>query len=180
MPPLTGLGDLAGAGLQRCRAYGAEKNLDDNAAERVRLKANNEIGSKIIGRSYVRMQPIDQRFRFTLDICIVWVLLVIPTFILTHNIDIGPWYSYVAILIVVPLFGTFVLFGPVLLIRQVIRSGSRGRFVARIFLSILLVAILLFGGLFLSGLYTERRARILAFIFIAIATAYLGRERVDK
>jgi hypothetical protein len=62
----------------------------------------------------------------------------------------------------------------VILVRQIFRSGSRGWFVTRMFLAILLVAVLLFGGLFLSGFYTESRARILAFIFAAAATVFLS------
>lgn len=120
------------------------------------------------------MQTIDRPFRFTSDFCVVWALLVVPTFLLTHRSDFGPWYSYAGILILLPLFAAFVLYGPVLLVRQVIRSGSRGWFVARMFLAILLVAVLLFGGLFLSGFYTESRARILAFVFAAAATMFLS------
>jgi|1185.fasta_scaffold1796692_1 hypothetical protein len=51
--------------------------------------------------------------------------------------------SYAAMLVVVPLFATFALYGPVLLARQIIHSGSRGWFVARVFVSILLTAALL-------------------------------------
>jgi len=120
------------------------------------------------------MQAIDRPFRFTWDFCVVWALLVVPVFFLTRSRDIGPWYSQAALLILAPLFATFVLYGPVLLVRQVIRSGSRGSFVARVFASIVLAAVLLFGGLFLSGGYTESGARILAFVFTAAAIVYLS------
>jgi hypothetical protein len=120
------------------------------------------------------MQAIDRPFRFTWDFCIVWTLLLIPVFFLTRSHDIGPWYSEAALLILAPLFATFVLYGPVLLVRQMIRSGSRGWFAIRVFLSILLAAVLVFGGLLLSGVYSESRARILGFVFTAIATVYLS------
>ena len=120
------------------------------------------------------MQTIDRPFRFTLDFCVVWALLTVPAFLLTRRMDIGPWYSDCAFLIVVPLFATFALYGPGLLMRQFVRSGSRGWFVARVFLSVVLVAILLFGGLLVSGFYTESRSRILAFVFMAAATVYLN------
>lgn len=120
------------------------------------------------------MQPIDRPFRFTWDFCVVWAILVVPTFLLTRHLDFHPWYSYAGILILSPLFAAFILYGPVLLVRQVFRSGSRGGFVARLFFAILLVAVLLFGGLFLSGFYTESRARILAFFFAAAATMFLS------
>ena len=120
------------------------------------------------------MEAIDRRFRFTWDFCVVWALLVVPVFFLTHSRDIGPWYSEAALLILAPLFATFALYGPVLLVRQVVHSGSRGWFVLRVFLSRLLVAVVLFGGLLLSGVCTESRARILGFVFTAVATVYLS------
>ena len=119
------------------------------------------------------MHTIDRPFRFTWDFCVVWMLLVVPTFFLTRRHDFGPWYSQASLLIVAPLLATFVLYGPVLLFRQVIRSGARGWFVARVFLSIVFVAALLLGGLLLSGFYTESRARMLAFVFIIAAIVYL-------
>jgi hypothetical protein len=126
------------------------------------------------------MQTIDRPFRFTWDFVVVWALLVAPAFLLTYRSDLGPWYSYCGILILLPLFATFVLYGPVLLARQMIRSSSRGWFVARVFLSIVLVAVLLFGGLFLSGFYTESRARMLAFFFTAAATIYLSWRTEER
>ena len=108
-----------------------------------------------------------------LDFGVVWALLAVPTFFLIRPADIGPWYSETAALILLPLFATFVLYGPVLLARQIICSGSHGWFVARVLLSIVMFALLLFGGLFLSGKYTETGARLLAFVFSAFATAYL-------
>jgi len=120
------------------------------------------------------MQTVDRPFRFTWDFCIVWVLLVVPTFFLTRRLDLGPWYSGAAFFVLVPLFAAFVLYGPVPLVRQMVRSGSRGRFAARVFLSVAFVAVLLFGGLLFSGLYTESGARIFAFVFTALATGYLS------
>ena len=123
------------------------------------------------------MQPIDQPFRLTRDFCVVWTLLLVPAFFLTRSRDIGPWYSQAAMLILAPLFAAFLVYGPVLLARQVIRSGSRGWFVARLFLSIILTAALLLGLLLISGFYTETRAHIFAFAFTAAATAYLTWTR---
>jgi predicted permease len=60
------------------------------------------------------------------------------------------WDDYIFLLFV-SLFCTFLIYGPVLLVRQIVRSGSRGSFVARVFLSILLVTILFFIGLYISG-----------------------------
>ena len=125
------------------------------------------------------MQAIDRPFRFARDFCVVWALLVVPTFFLTRRHEVGPWYSEAAFLILAPLFATFVLYGPVLLARQVVRSGSHGWFVARVFLSIVLAAALLLGGLLVSGFYTESRARIIAFVFMIAATVYLNWKLKD-
>ena len=127
------------------------------------------------------MRAIDRPYRFTWHFVVVWALLVVPTFFLVRGHDVGPWYSKGALLIVVPLFATFVLYGPVLLM-QVIRSGSRGWFVVRVFFSIVFAEALLFGGLVVSGFYTESMASIVGFLFTAVATAYLnGRlERGER
>lgn len=123
--------------------------------------------------AYLCMEPIDRPFRFTWDFCLVWALLVLPTFLITHGLDLGPWYSYGAILILLPLFATFALYGPILIARQVVRSGAHGSGVLRILISIILAAVLLFVGLFVSGFYSQGNARILAFFFVAAAVIYL-------
>ena len=120
------------------------------------------------------MQPIDKKFRFTWDFCVVWGLLAVPIFFFSRRWDVGPWYSCLAFTIVIPLFATFIIYGPVLLARQIVQSGSRGWFVARVVLSILAVAILIFGGLLLTGTYTEGRGDVLAIVFPGAATFYLS------
>ena len=120
------------------------------------------------------MEPIDRRFRFSRDFCVVWALLAVPVFFFLRERDVGPWYSEGAFLIVVPLFATFVLYGPVALVRQVIGSGSRGLFVAPVFVSIVVTAALLLCGLLISGFYSESRARAIAFVFTGAATVYLN------
>ncbi len=127
------------------------------------------------------MQPIDKPFRFTLDFCLVWALLAVPTFFLTRHSDfVSPWYSYAGVLILLPLFAAFVLYGPVLLVQQIFQSGSYGWFVFRVFVSIVLVATLLLVGLYFSGFYTQWRARLLAFVFTAAATVYLSWRTEQK
>ena len=126
------------------------------------------------------MQPIDRPFRFTWDFCVVWALLALATFFLMRQQTfLGPWYSYAALLILASLFETFVLYGPVLLARQVIRSEAHGRFVLRVLAFMVATAGLLLGGLLLTGNYTEHRANVLALIFTLGATVYLSwmRER---
>jgi hypothetical protein len=119
------------------------------------------------------MQPIDRPFRFSWDFCVVWALLAVPTFFFTRRVDIGPWYSHYGCIILISLFATFVLYGPVLLSRQIVRSGSHGGVVLRVLISILLVAVLLFMGLMVSGFYSRGNARILAFFFVVMAIVYL-------
>ena len=97
------------------------------------------------------MEEIDKPFRPHLDFVIVWVLLTIPGVRYAFRWIQDPWYSVVAFALVVPFIATFFLYGPVLLVRQILRSGARGRFVARVFLSIVvalaaLIAILLYHG----------------------------------
>jgi len=121
------------------------------------------------------MEPIDRPFRLTWDFCIVWALLAAATFLLTRRTDFNnPWYSYAAFLILLPLFATFVLYGPVLLARQIIRSGSRGRFIAQMLLALFLAAVMLFGALYFSGYYTESRAWLLVYLIWPLATVFLS------
>jgi hypothetical protein len=127
------------------------------------------------------MDPIDRPFRFTWDFCIVWAFLIVPTFFLTHKLDMGPWYSYASLLMLSSLFAAFALYGPILIARQIVHSGAHGKLVLRVLVSIILAAILLFIGLSVSGFYSQGHARMLAFIFTSVATVYLhwrtdGRE----
>ena len=97
------------------------------------------------------MQPIDRPFRLSMDFCLVWVVLAVVTWFLLRRTDIGPWYSHLSAIILLPFFATFVLYGPVLLARQIVRSGSRGRLVLRVFLSILVVAMIFAAVLLITG-----------------------------
>ena len=117
---------------------------------------------------------------FTWDFCIVWALLEIPTLLLVSTsyweAD-QPWYSKCAFLIVVPFIGTFILYGPIMFIRQIMHSGSRGRFVLRVYLLIVLLVALFFGGLLIFGHHKD----ILGgwgFVTAGVATYYLHR-RID-
>jgi hypothetical protein len=125
------------------------------------------------------MQPIDRPFRFTLDFGVVWVLLAIPAFFLIRRAEIGPWYSQTAEIILLPLFAAFVLYGPVLLARQVVRSGSRGWFVLRVFVSVLLGTVLFAAVLLFTG-HGERAHWVGAASFIAILYLHwrLRNERI--
>ena len=120
------------------------------------------------------METIDRPFRFTRAFCLIWALLSLPAFMLTGSAKLGPWYSDLGITIVVSLIATFILYGPVLLVRQMVRSGSRGRFIARVFLPAFLAGVLLIGGLSFWGFYPESTARVLALSLVVAATGYLS------
>ena len=119
------------------------------------------------------MQPVDRQFRFTLDFCVVWLALVPPAYLLLRHSDMwqATWSDYF-FLIFVSLFATFLIYGPVLLARQIIHSGSRGFFVARVLVSILLVILLLFVGLYFLG-HGRDLSSVWGFMAAGIATFYL-------
>ena len=118
------------------------------------------------------MQPIDKPFRFTWDFCLVWAALAVAIFFIARRWDLGPWYSRVAFFIVGPFIATFFVYGPVLFVRQIIRSGSRGLFIARVFLTIVLVTALFFSILSFLG-HGKDISAVWALAVAGMATAYL-------
>jgi hypothetical protein len=93
------------------------------------------------------MKPIDQPFRPKWDFFVAWAFLAVATFLLTRQMEQDEgWYAYSAILILLSLFATIIIYGPVLLVRQIIRSDSRGWFVARVALTIVIAASIFFLG----------------------------------
>ncbi len=120
------------------------------------------------------MGEIDRPFRFTWDFCLVWGILAVPAWILSRRTDFVTWYAHAALIIIASLFATFVLYGPVLLTRQIIHSGSRGWFVLRVFVSPVLGVGLLCGILVATGIWSKLNERLWGFIFAAGATFYLN------
>ncbi len=119
------------------------------------------------------MQPIDRPFRFTLDFCSVWLVLAVPTYFVTRRWDIQePIWAFCIFVVLLSLFATFCIYGPVMLARQIIHSGSHGWFVARVLLSILLVTGLFFGGLYISG-HGKDVSSIWSGVAAFVATIYL-------
>jgi hypothetical protein len=88
------------------------------------------------------------------------------------------WDNYIFLLFVT-LFATFLIYGPVLLARQIIRSGSRGWFVARVLLSILLVTVLFFVGLYIPD-HGKDVSGLWGFIAAGVATFYLHLRTDEK
>lgn len=97
------------------------------------------------------MEEIDKQFRPKLDFMIAWACLTVPGVWLALKWIKDPWYSVAAFAIVIPFFTTFAVYGPVLLVLQICRSGARGRFVGRVFGIVLAFAIFTAAILFLTG-----------------------------
>jgi hypothetical protein len=127
------------------------------------------------------MQEINKPFRFTWDFCLVWAFLAVPTWFFTRNLDSIEWYSHGVLTILVSLFATFVSYGPILLAKQIKRSGSYGYHVLKVLLLIFFVVAILFVILLVSGFYTEERARFLVWVvFGSLAGGYLSSKRQSK
>ncbi len=124
------------------------------------------------------MNEIDRPFRFTWDFCLVWTVLAVITAVLTRHGHFAEWYvtwyARVALIIVCSLFATFVLYGPVLLARQVIHSGLRGWFVLRVLISTLLALGLLSGILLATGIGNQFGGHLWGGIFAFGTTFYLN------
>jgi hypothetical protein len=119
------------------------------------------------------MREIDKPFRFRWDFCVVWLLLLIPVAYLLPQWRGQPTYAHYLLVFFVALFAAFLLYGPVLLARQVFASGSRGWLVARVFTTIILVAVVVLGAIYAFGLYTETRGHLFALLFTVAAIVYL-------
>jgi ABC-type multidrug transport system permease subunit len=123
------------------------------------------------------MQPIDRPFRFTPDFCVVWALLALPAFFLIRGSDSGPGYSQAAAVILLSLFATILVYGPVLLARQIVHSGRRGWFVLRVLLSILFAVFLFAGVLIITGQVEHIWSGIVAFVAIVYLHWRLRQDR---
>ena len=84
------------------------------------------------------VREIDKPFRFTWDFCLVWALFFIVALYMVPQSKGAHAYERPLLALMVAVFATFLLYGPVLLVRQIFASGSRGGFVARALVSVLL------------------------------------------
>jgi hypothetical protein len=126
----------------------------------------------------VRPDEIDRPFRFTWDFCLVWLLFfVVALYALPASKGARPYEHPLASLLI-SLFATFLIYGPVLLARQIVRSGSRGWFVGRAFASVLFL-LLIAAGIFHFMPYTPVRGHVFAFVAAIGATVYL-QWRLDS
>ena len=120
------------------------------------------------------MREIDKPFRPGWDFLAVWAILAVPGVKYAIRVIGSPWYSVAAFAVVVPFLGTFLIYGPVLFIKQIVRSGSRGRLVGRVFASIIACLALLYGGLYLTGNENIMRDPVFLILVPAVATVYLN------
>ena len=126
----------------------------------------------------VKTPEVDKPFRFTWDFCVVWALCLVGALYVLPHFKGAHLYERYLLALLVSLFATFLLYGPVLLARQIIASGSRGGFVARVFVSVLLV-ICVSAGAFYFIPYTPWRGHVFAFAVALVATFYL-QWRLDS
>jgi hypothetical protein len=89
------------------------------------------------------MLEIDKPFRITPRFAVVWGCLAVAVGFLAFRYYDGTAYQKVAITLAGSLYATFCLYGPILLARQVIKSGGRGWFVFQVAVTVVLGAGLL-------------------------------------
>ena len=120
------------------------------------------------------MKLIDRPFRLTLDFCIVWLAFAVPAFFSARKSE---YFSHVYGLlhlyrVTFSLRHFFHLWWPMLLVRQIIRSGSRGWFIARVAITIVLAAALFFFSLHIFG-HGKDISPVWPFIVAGVAGVYL-------
>jgi hypothetical protein len=120
----------------------------------------------------VRSHEIDKPFRFTWDFCAIWLVFFAIALYALPTSQGARFYEHPLGSLLLSLFATFLIYGPVLLVRQIVRSGSRGWFVGRALLSVLFV-LLASAGIFHFIPYTPSRGHLFAFVAALVATVYL-------
>ena len=90
------------------------------------------------------MMDIDRPFRITPRFAVVWGCFGVAVGFLAFRNYNGAVYEKIAVTIVGSLFTTFCLYGPILLARQVVKSGGRGWFVLQVAVTVVLGGGLLF------------------------------------
>jgi hypothetical protein len=127
------------------------------------------------------MEEIDKPFRPRWDFILVWAILAISIFIYRDKFNDGlPWYSVMAFVIVVPFILTFFVYGPMLLVRQVIKSGSRGRFVLADFFLLLGPAIVICGVLLITGYDRVAKGMVFPLLFFGIFCSLLHYKKQQR
>jgi hypothetical protein len=122
------------------------------------------------------MSEIDNPFKPKGDFFLCWFLLLVPTCFLLEKYDFASeWYSRLALAIGASLLFVFLLYGPVLLFKQVKSSGTRGVLVFHAFLSslgLVAIAVIIIYSMDLQS-RNETWARLTILGTSAIANFYL-------
>lgn len=125
------------------------------------------------------MTEIDKPFRVTWSFGIVWACLAGAVGLLVFRHYEGMLYEKLVITLLGSLYATFCLYGPILLARQIARSGGRGKFVLGVFLAIIVGLALVLGGLAVCGHGTisEDSIFLVTVFVIANLNEWLGNHR---
>jgi hypothetical protein len=97
------------------------------------------------------MMEIDKPFRISRRFAIVWACLGVSVGVLVFRRYHGMLYEKLIVTLLGSLYATFCLYGPILLARQVIRSGGRGWFVLQVLFTIIVGLVLIFGVIALAN-----------------------------
>jgi hypothetical protein len=125
------------------------------------------------------MTEIDKPFHVSRSFAIVWGCLAASVGVLVFRHYHGMFYEKLIVTTLGSLYATFCLYGPILLARQVVRSGGRGRFVLQILLATLVGLALVIGGIALcnhGSVSYEATFLVTVFVF-ANLNEWLGNNR---
>ncbi len=117
--------------------------------------------------------PIDRPFRLTVPFCLVWALVAYPAYLLVHKSEPAYWIDEVAEFILFSVFLTFVLYGSVLLVWQIISSGPRGLHIGILLLSYLFLCSLFVCGLIYFGLCPPDAVGRMGSVLFTFATIFI-------
>ena len=127
------------------------------------------------------MSEIDQPFRPRKDFFVAWFVIAVGAVAYSRpwTFDL-PWFSKVAFVLIVPLALTFFIYGPIMLMRQIASSGTRGWFVLRVFLSITVGIASILGVAYLIGGESAISGHpwgvILGILAVVLLNLAVGRE----
>src|SRR5260221_6159303 len=92
------------------------------------------------------MMQIDKPFRISRRFALVWTCLAGAVGLVVFRRYHGAIYEKVSVTLLGSLYATFCLYGPILLARQVFKSGGRGWFVLQIAVTIVFGLALVFAA----------------------------------
>ena len=125
------------------------------------------------------MTEIDKPFRVTWSFAFIWAGLAAAVGGLVFRRHEGWWIEKLALTLLGSLYAAFCLYGPIVLARQVKRSGGRGWHVLRVLLLIVIGFTFLVGGLEIVGCHAAsgELAFVLTFFVFANLNEWVGNNR---